>query len=188
VIEAGSDFKIAGIVQPRVGGQNKVLGYPVLGADDDLAALLERIPNALITVGQIKSPDTRIRLFELLKTYGARLPIIRSPTAYCSRHAALGEGSILMHASVVNAGARIGANCILNSQALVEHDAVISDHCHIATGAIVNGGVRIGPGCFIGSGAVLKQGLAIGAGAVIGAGQFVRNDVPAGKIVRCDRD
>ena len=184
VIEAQGQYQVAGIVQPPSDGQDAVLGYPVLGDDDDLPALLTQTPNALVTVGQIKTPEIRMRLFNLLKSNDAHLPVIQSPSAYCSRRATLGEGSILMHASLINANARIGANCIINSQALIEHDAEIADHCHISTSARVNGGVRIGQGCFIGSGAILKQGIEIGAGSVIGAGCVVLKDVPAGTTLR----
>lgn len=109
VIEAGASYQIAGIVQPPTEGTEAVLGDPILGSDDDLPTLLAKTPNAFVTVGQIKSPDTRRRLFNLLKHHGAKLPVIQSPTAYCSRHATLGEGSLLMHASLINANARIGA-------------------------------------------------------------------------------
>jgi len=105
VIEAEARYQIAGVVQPPTHGTEAVLGYPILGSDDDLPALLAQTPNALITVGQIKSHETRKRLFNLLKHQGANLPVIQSPTAYCSRHDTLGEGSILMHGAVVNANA-----------------------------------------------------------------------------------
>jgi len=181
VIEAEAKYRIAGIVQPSADEQDAVWGYPIVGEDEDLPALLAQTRNALVTVGQIKSPETRKRLFGLLKQHGAHLPVIQSPTAYCSRYATLDEGCILMRASLANANARIGANCIINSQALIEHDAEISDHCHVSTGARVNGGVRIGQGCFIGSGAILKEGIEIGAGCV------VLKDVPAGTTLRGQR-
>lgn len=171
-------YLISGIVQPLTDGLEPVLGYPILGSDDDLPALLAETPQALITVGQIKSPETRIRLFDLLKSYSAELPVVKSPSAYCSNHAKLGEGSILMHGGVINANTRIGANCIINSQALIEHDVLIADHCHISTGVRVNGGVCVGRGSFIGSGAVLREGIKIGNGVIIGAGQVVLHDIP----------
>ncbi len=187
VIEAVASYRIAGIVQPFSNGCEPVFGYPVLGSDEDLPALLEQTRQAVVTVGQIKSPETRMRLFDQLKARGAELPVIQSPTAYRSRHAQIGEGSILMHSSLVNAGVCIGSNCIVNSQALIEHDVEIADHCHVSTGAHINGGVRIGEGCFIGSGAILKEGIEVGARALIGAGQTVLRDIPAGAIVRDQR-
>jgi len=179
VIELEGRFAIAGLVglPEEVGGE--VLGYPVLGTNQDLGRLKETYPNALVTVGQIKSPETRIHLFELLGAQGFSQPAIVSPKAYVSHHASLGSGSIVMHGALVNAGARVGQNCIINSQALIEHDAVIEDHCHISTGARVNGGARVGQGGFVGSGSVLREGIVLGEQCLVGMGLAVRNSHPA---------
>jgi sugar O-acyltransferase (sialic acid O-acetyltransferase NeuD family) len=184
VIESGQKHRIAGVVLPTRGAYPDVMSYPVIGADEDLPALLAITPNAIVTVGQIKSAAIRIKLFELLKAHGSHLPIIQSPTSYCSKHSEIGEGTILMHGSLVNAGAQVGANCIINSQALIEHDVEIADHCHISTGAKVNGSVRIGKGTFVGSGSIVKERVKIGAGVVIGAGQLILNDVPDGMTIK----
>ena len=109
----------------------------------------------LVTIGQIKTSKIRERAFAVAKKRA--LPyLIVSPNAYCSRHANIGAGTMVMHGAVVNAACVVGENCIVNSMALLEHDVSIGDHTHIATGARVNGGVKIGPRCFIGSGAVLQ--------------------------------
>jgi len=184
VIEAEGKYRIRGIVQPLSGETDGILGYPVLGLDEDLPFLLQETAQALVTVGQIRSPEIRIRLFELLKQSGGKLPKIVSPFAYCSKYAEMEEGTIVMHGAIVNAGANIGANCIINSQALIEHDVIIADHCHISTGARVNGGVTIGKGSFIGSGAILKEGIVIGENVIIGTGQVLLRDVPSGAVIK----
>ena len=184
VIESGQRYRIEGIVLPTIGDHVDVMGYQVIGVDQDLPALLAHTPNAIVTVGQIKSAAIRVKLFDLLRSYGAYLPIIQSPLSYCSKHAGIGEGTILMHGSIGNAGAKVGANCIINTQSLIEHDFEIADNCHISTGAKVNGGVRIGKGAFIGSGVILKEGVTIGAAAVIGAGQLILSDVSDGMTIR----
>lgn len=184
VIEAEARFAIRGIVQPKTDGVEPVLGYPVLGEDADLPALLAETPQALVTVGQIKTPAIRLRLFEQLKNLGAVMPVIVSPRAYVSRHARVEEGTLIMHGAIVNASARIGANSIVNSLALVEHDVEVGNHCHISTGARVNGGVIIEEGCFVGSGAVLREGIRIGSGSVIGAGCVVTSVVAPNTLLK----
>jgi sugar O-acyltransferase (sialic acid O-acetyltransferase NeuD family) len=157
--------------------QHNVLVYSVIGTDADLAELIKIFPNVLITLGQIKSPNRRMELFNMLKQMGAHFPVIKSPLAYASPHAQVGEGTIVMHHALINAGARIGRNCIINTKALVEHDAVIEDHCHISTGAVVNGGVKIGSGSFFGSGAVSKEYTSIPANSFIKANSLIsKND------------
>ena len=180
VIEQEGRFTVAGLVglPNEVGSQ--ILGYPVLGTDADLPALLGDYAHVLVTVGQIKTPEPRIRLFELLEKNDCSLPAIVSPRAYVSPHASLGSGTIVMHGAVVNAGAVVGRNCIINSQSLVEHDAVIADHCHISTAAAINSGVHIGAGTFIGSNTSVRQCITIGEQCVIGMGQRVIADCEAG--------
>lgn len=175
VIEAEGKFVIAGVVdRPVAGSAESVMGYPVLGSDDDLGKLRERYTYALVTVGQIKTPAVRIRLFEQLQSLGYELPTICSPRAWTSKHARVGAGTIVMHDVLINVGATIGANCIINSKALVEHDVSVGSHCHISTGAILNGGVRVGAGTFFGSNAVSLQGAVIPAGSIVPAGHLER--------------
>ena len=178
VIEQEGRFTIAGIVDLPEKKQHNVLGYPVIGADVDLAELIKTFPNFLITLGQIKSPARRIELFNDLMQMGAHFPVIQSPLAYISPHAQVSEGTIVMHHALINAGARVGMNCIINTKALLEHDAVIEDHCHISTGAVVNGGVKIGSGSFFGSNSVCKEYIEIGENAVIGCGEVITKNIP----------
>lgn len=180
VIEQEGRFTVAGLVGLPAEKGTDVLGYPVLGADADLPELLAQFEHALVTVGQIKTPELRIRLFGIAEEHGLTLPAVISPLAYVSRHARIGDGTVVLHGAVVNAGASVGRNCIVNSQALIEHDAEIDDHCHIATAAAVNSGVHVGAGTFIGSGTCVRQAIRIGERCVIGMGQCVLADCEPG--------
>ena len=180
VIEQDGRFTVVGLTGVPEEAGTKVLNYPVLGSDADLPALLRKYGKALVTVGQIKSPDLRMKLFSLVEQAESVPPAIVSPRAYVSPHASVGAGSIVLHGAVVNAGAVVGRNCILNSLSLVEHDCVIADHCHVATGATINSGVHVGEGTFIGSGTTVRQSIAIGERCVIGMGQRVVADCEYG--------
>jgi sugar O-acyltransferase (sialic acid O-acetyltransferase NeuD family) len=175
VIESAG-ITIAGILDKEGKGKN-VLGYPVIGSDDQLKKLKEEGHSFIITVGQIKTAELRIRLYRELKALGASLVTIIAPSAHISRHAMIGEGSIIMHQAVVNAAARVGVNSIVNNKALIEHDCLIGDHCHISTAAVINGGCTLGNGVFIGSNAVLVQGVQIANEVVIGAGSVVVKNI-----------
>jgi sugar O-acyltransferase (sialic acid O-acetyltransferase NeuD family) len=175
VIEQQEDFHIAGLVGLPKQLHNKHLGYAVFGTDRDLPELAKTFQYTLITIGQIQTAEHRIRLYQHAIQLGFQLPIIIAPTAHVSRHATLGEGSIVMHGAIVNAGARVGNNCIINTCALIEHDVTVEDHSHISTGAILNGDVTVGTGSFIGCGSVIKEGVAIGKGCLVGMGHTVRH-------------
>ena len=158
VIEQENKFIIAGIVDINT-SISDLLGYPLLGHDDDLVKLKLSYDYALITIGQIKTPAIRIRLLDYVKSLGFKLPAIISPRAYVSKHAKIGGGTIVMHDALINAGAIVGDNCIINTKSLIEHDAVIENNCHISTAAIINGGAIVKQGSFVGSNAVTKESV-----------------------------
>jgi len=177
VIESEGKFKIVGIIDIKEKIGENVLGYNIIGCDEDLPYLLKNYKNFFVSIGQISSPEIRLVIFEKLKENGAELPIIISPFSHVSKHAKLGNGTIIMHGAVVNAGSRIGQNCIINTGAVIEHDTIIGDHCHISTNSIINGGSKIGESTFIGSGCVLKEYIEINRGVIIGAGSVVLNSI-----------
>ena len=179
VIEQEGKYRIAGIVDLPEKLHQKILGYEIIATDKDLSWLVKEYKNFLITLGQIKSPEKRIRLFKKMKELGGKLPAIISPLAYVSRHAKIEEGTVVMHYALVNAGATIKKNCIINTRALIEHDAIIEDHCHIATHAIINGGVKVRTGTFFGSNSMTREYIEIGSNSIIGGGVSVMKNLPS---------
>jgi sugar O-acyltransferase (sialic acid O-acetyltransferase NeuD family) len=174
VIEQEAKFEIIGIIDKSEFLGSKILGYRVIGNDLNLKSLAEKYKYALITVGQIRSPILRIKLFDLAIKAGFILPVIISPNAYVSKYSKIGNGSIIMHHAIVNPNTFIGDNCIINSKALIEHDCIISNHCHISTNAIINGEVKIGSKCFIGSNVTTKNRVIIKKNSFIKAGTLVK--------------
>jgi sugar O-acyltransferase (sialic acid O-acetyltransferase NeuD family) len=177
VIETQGMYRIAGLVGLPAEKLNEELGYSVIGTDDELVHLATKFQHVLVAVGQIKTAEPRKRIYRQITNLGFTLPTIVSPTAYVSRLAKIGQGTIVMHGAKVNAGARIGNNCIINTNALIEHGTIVEDHCHISTGAILNGRVSVGPSTFVGSGCLVKEGVRIGESCLLGIGVIVRSDV-----------
>ena len=174
VLELEGRFNIIGILdKSELIGKN-ILDYQIIGNDSDLNNLIKHCNNALITIGQINSPQLRIKLFNRVLKLGFTLPSIISPRAYVSEKACIGLGSVIMHDAVVNAGAVVGDNCIINTKSIVEHGSKIGNNCHISTNAVINGDVTVGDGSFIGSGVVTKEGISISANFFAKAGSVVK--------------
>jgi sugar O-acyltransferase (sialic acid O-acetyltransferase NeuD family) len=176
VIEQHGQYQIAGLVGKSEEMHTRHFGYSVIATDGDLPQLANDYQYALITVGQILTPDHRMRLYQQATELGFQLPAIIAPSAHVSRHATIGSGIIVMHGAIVNAGARVGNNCIINTRALLEHGSTVEDHCHISTGVILNGVVHIGAGSFVGSGSIIKEGITLGKRCVVGMGLAVRHN------------
>jgi len=161
VIEQESKYTIAGVIDKHELLGSDVLGYKIIGCDDDLKNLRDKYSNAIVTVGHIKSNSLRIKLFQLLKELDFNLPKIVSPLAYVSKHSQIDEGTIVMHHAVVNSSSKIGKNCIINTKALIEHDCVVEDNCHISTGSILNGATLVKENTFFGSNATSREGIEV---------------------------
>lgn len=161
VIEQEHKYLIAGIIDKKELIGQKVLGYEIIGCDDDLEELFNTFKHAVITVGHIRSNSIRVKLFNILKQIGYTLPTIISPFAYVSKHSYLGEGTLVMHQALINSNAKIGKNCIINTKALIEHDCIVEDNCHISTSSVLNGGVTIKENSFYGSNSTSKEYIKI---------------------------
>lgn len=161
VIEQENKYEIIGIIDRKELLGKKILGYEVIGTDEDLSFFFEKCQNAIITVGQIESSAIREKIYSDLKKIGFNLPIVISPSSYVSKHSIIDEGTVIHHHSLINANAKIGKVCIINSKSLVEHDVNIGDFCHISTASVVNGSVEVQNGTFFGSNATSKQAIKV---------------------------
>ena len=180
VIEAAESagYNILGVLDTPENVGKQVLAYSVIGTDDDIPQYVDKA-EFVITVGFIKNPAIRIKLYNKVKEAGGKLATVIASTAHVSKYSTIGEGTVVMHQAFVNAGAHIGANCIINTFCNIEHDAQIGDQCHISTGTMVNGDCKVGDRCFIGSQSVLSNGITIGDDIIVGAASFVRKSISA---------
>lgn len=177
VIESEDLYSIKGIIDSSKHESVKILGYEIIGDDRKINELIEKGFYFLVTVGQIKTSQTRNSIFQKLVDGKAQIATIYSPSAQISRHSSVGEGTIVMHSVNINASAVIGKNSILNSGALIEHDVTVGSHVHVSTHAILNGNVIVGDGCFVGSNAVIGHGIKVVDNCIIGAGTVVVHDL-----------
>ena len=170
-IESTGEFQIEGILDTPENIGKDILGYRVIGTDDDIEKYHNEGYQFCLTIGQITSGETlRSKIFKQLETINVHLPVIISSDASVSKHAIIGKGAVILAGARVNAGARIGKNCIINSNALVEHGAFVGNHTHVSTGAIINGDCKVMDCCFIGSGAVLRNGIEVTDDCTVGMG------------------
>lgn len=176
-VAESAGYEIKGILDmPDEVGKEVLPGHKVIGTDDEIPQYVEEC-DFIITVGFIKNPALRIKLYNKVKAAGGRLATIIASTAHVSKYAELGEGTVIMHHAFVNAGAKIGDNCIINTFVNIEHDVEVGNQCHISTGTMVNGECKIGENCFIGSQSVCANCIEIASDIIVGAGSVVRKSI-----------
>ena len=180
VIDAveSAGWNILGILDKDELRGRKILKYQVIGDDSDIPSYIGKAL-FVITVGQVRSPETRIKLHRLVTTAGGELATIIASTAYVSKYAKIGNGTVILHNAFVNSGATIGDGCIINTFADIEHNVKIGNFCHISTGALVNGDCIVGEQTFLGSNSVVSNGITICSNSIIGAGSVVLHNISA---------
>jgi sugar O-acyltransferase (sialic acid O-acetyltransferase NeuD family) len=182
VLHAGR-YKIAGIIDVKEKIGKEVLGFPVIGADQDMKKYFKKgIRHCFITLGSIGKPEPRIRLFNVASGIGFKFPNIIHPGSFVSKFAGMGSGNYIGPAAVINPGAAIGNNCIINTGAVIEHDVKIGDFVHVAPGVAVSGGAMIGKHSHIGTGSCVSQDIKIGENAIIGTGSVVVDDIKSNSL------
>jgi UDP-perosamine 4-acetyltransferase len=153
-----------------------VLGVPVQGTDDDIAAFWARgaVDGAVVAIG-----ENRIRqaLAHSVRGLGCPTVIIVHPAAVVAASARIGDGVVVMAGAIINADASIGRDCIINTAAIVEHDCILEEGVHAAPRSVMGGTCRLGRGTLFGIGATVRPGIAIGKGVMVGAGAVVVSDI-----------
>lgn len=168
---------VAGVFDPGLSVEQRVLGLPVLGTGEDLAPFLD---GGYAFVPAIGAGSVRWKEFGRLRAVGATIATLVHPAAIVSPSATVGEGTVVMAGAVIQAETTIGAAAIINTGATIDHDCRIGNGVMVAPGATLCGGVTVGDHAFIAAGAVLVSGVTVGCSAFVGAGTVVVDPLPDG--------
>lgn len=178
-------FDIIGVIDDGISKGEEVLGVPVLGSKGELGGLQEKgIRLALNAVGGVGDVHSRVEVFRRLVKAGFAFPSLIHPTAFVEPSVKLESGVQVFPHAYIGSDSEVGFGCIVNTAAVVSHDCTLSPYVNIAPGALLAGGVTIGEGVLVGMGATLNLHVAVGPNARIGNSAVIKDDVPAGQIVR----
>jgi sugar O-acyltransferase (sialic acid O-acetyltransferase NeuD family) len=170
---------VVGLLDTYKAPGTDVLGYKVLGSDDDLPALRAAniCDSAVVAIGD---NWVRSRMVERIRELAPDIRFVSAihPSARIARDVSIGVGTVIMAGVVVNTGCRIGDFCILNTSASLDHDSTMGQFSSLAPRAVTGGGVEIGAFTVIAIGAVVSHAIRVGAHAVVGAGATVVKNVP----------
>lgn len=182
-IRSKGDYDIEGILDIDKSRGMTVSGIMVLGTDELLPDIYRRgIRSAVIAIGSIGNPQTRIRLFEECRAIGFHLPCIIDKSAVLSPDLKMGEGIFIGKGAVIGCGVILGDGCIINSGSIVEHGCKLGSFSHAAPGCILCGNTTVGNHTHIGAGSTVIQNITIGSNSMIGAGSLVLCDVSSSRL------
>jgi sugar O-acyltransferase (sialic acid O-acetyltransferase NeuD family) len=179
IIEQLDGTEIVGVLDRQPPADDLLVGYPVLGSDEDLA-VAAKSSGATAFVVAIGDNFSRQRVLarSTAQCRGLEPVSVVHPSAVVARTADIGPGSIIMAGVVVSNGCRVGTGALLGTRSSLDHDCELGDFASLAPAATTGGGVRIGECTAIGLGADVIHGVTIGNNSVVGAGALVLEDVP----------
>jgi len=176
IITASKKYKVIAILDDKyekITKENKIIKAPISYSEE---LIRTSIPFFIIAIG---NNVVRQQIAERLLKAGAQFPILSHPTAYISPSAKVGEGTVVMANSVVNAESIIGSHVIINTASVVEHDNIIEDYVHVSPSVTLTGNIHVGKGSHVGAGTTAIPGIQIGKWSVIGAGSTIINNIPS---------
>ena len=174
----GWGFHVEGFFDDDGASRDGWSGPPLLGGVDEVSA--SAIDHFVVAVGV---PAVRRRFARLVAAAGKELTTVRHPTAYVSRSASVGSGTILCPNSLIGSNANVGSNVSINVYSSIGHDVWIGSDGVISPHAAVSGGAHLGDGIFLGSHATIAPGVRIGGWSQVVAASFVKNEMEVGSLV-----
>ena len=108
-----------------------------IGKLSDIEKYANEFEFAFVAIG---NNVKRNALIGKLSQCGYTVPTLIHPTAFVSKAATIGKGSVVLPMAIINANATVGVGCIISSAAVIDHNTSIGDCAHIDVGAIVKSG------------------------------------------------
>jgi|SRR3989344_2578134 len=178
IVEKEHIYNIIGIIDPIAKVGEDILGYKILGNDEDLLYLNQKygIKGCVVAIGnnQVrKSVVAKIR--ELI--HGIKFVTTIHPSAQIGKNVEIGMGTVIMAGVVVNSCSRVGNFVIINTNASLDHDCFLGDYASLAPNVSTGGNVEIGETTEISIGANIAHNIRIGKHTIIGAGAVVLSNI-----------
>jgi sugar O-acyltransferase (sialic acid O-acetyltransferase NeuD family) len=176
----GCGYTVEGIIEKKPADSFR--GYPILGRDEDAAALFARYGDIPLVITP-DMPHKRQSLQQIYQELGWRFASLIHPRAEIARSARLGKGVLIQYGANISADVHIGDFVRINTYANIMHDSTVDDFSTVAPNTVVLGRVKIGRYCYIGANATILSDRTIGEGALVGAAAIVTRDVQPGRTV-----
>jgi len=174
IFEKENKYRIVGLLDSYRNIGEEILGYRVIGKEEDLPVLLSKNFNCKIFIA---IGDNWIR-YKVMRKIIDIIPSVDfantiHPSVQIGKNVQIGKGVAIMAGAIINSNTKIGDFTIINTKASIDHDSKMSNFSSLAPNVTTGGNVSIGEFSAISIGATIKHGLSIGKHSIIGAGALL---------------
>jgi len=178
IVQQEGKYNIAGLLDRSRKIGDEILGYQVLGMEEDLPELIKvhSLRGAIVAIGD---NFNRSRVVAHVQQTSPELPFVCAihPKASIAIEVSVGEGTVIMAGVCINPCCSIGRFCILNTNSSLDHDSKMGDFSSLAPRATTGGNCQIGKYSAISIGAVLETGINVGEHSVVGAVSYANKPI-----------
>ncbi len=183
IIKKENKFEILGFLDNSLKKGKKILGYEVLGNEDDINLLMSKqnVFGGIIAIGDNYS---RSLLAKKIKKLCKEFKFINCihPMSSIAFDVTLGEGNVVMAGATINTSSKIGNHCILNTNSSIDHDNNLQNFSSLAPNSVTGGNVIVGKFSAIGIGATIQQNISIADNCIVGASSLVNKNTKSDSV------
>lgn len=150
--------------------------YPLLGRIKDFTKY--KYNQGIVAIGDNKIRREVVEFIRKKRQHFEFVSYHQEGSSFLSKSCLIGQGTVIMAGSSVNANAIVGNHCIINTNASIDHDCILKDYVNVSPNCGIGGRVTIGEGTFLGIGVNVLPDIHIGENCYIGAGSLVNRDIP----------
>lgn len=174
IFEKEGKYSILGLIDAYKPVGEIVLGYAVIGNEEDIPQLLKDNPDTGVFIA-IGDNWVRKQVYEKILALTAIAVFVSAvhPSAQIAKQVQIGKGVAIMPGVIVNSNTIIGDFTILNTKSSIDHDSRMDAFSSLAPNVTTGGNVVIGSYSAISISATIKHGISVGQHTVIGAGALL---------------
>lgn len=178
IVEQEGKYSIAGFIDGSRDIGSKIVGYEVVGREEDLPRLMQdrTIEGIIVAIGD---NFTRSKVTDRIRSLCPSLKFVSTihPNAFIGREVIVGDGSVIMSGAVVHPCSTIGKSCILFVNSVLDHDSSMGNYSSLGHNASTGGNCHIGDYTAVCIGANVIHGITVGDHSVVGGGAAVIRNI-----------
>jgi sugar O-acyltransferase (sialic acid O-acetyltransferase NeuD family) len=180
IIEKENKYHIVGITDPYLKIGSKIMGYQIIGRQEDIKKLVDnyKIEAGIVTIGD---NWTRKMVRDIIIEQIPNFEFVSTihPSTIIGNNVTIGKGTVIMAGCIISPNTTIGEFCFFASGAILEHDCLMEEFASLSAGSITGGKVIIRKFVAITLGVIIFDRIEIGEHTVIGSGSLVTKSIPS---------